>query len=180
MHHHIILPLAVGRGGMGKKWREGDGITPLGRWCIDHVLFRADRVAAPATALPLYPIAPPDIWVDDPAAAHYNQPLTRGGASMVGRAVRHNGVINFSHEQLWRADDVYNLVAVLDYNLRPVVAGRGSAIFIHLARPLAAGGFAPTEGCLALAEHDLRHLLAQVGRDGAIEITSDGVWVENR
>jgi L,D-peptidoglycan transpeptidase YkuD (ErfK/YbiS/YcfS/YnhG family) len=60
------------------------------------------------------------------------------------------------HEELWRRDAVYDVIGVLDWNDSPVLPGRGSAIFLHLARP----DFAPTEGCVALALPDLLALLA--------------------
>jgi L,D-peptidoglycan transpeptidase YkuD (ErfK/YbiS/YcfS/YnhG family) len=106
------------------------------------VLYRADRVASPESALPTEPIAPTDGWCDDPSHADYN------------RMVRlpHEG----SCEELWRQDAVYDLIGVLGWNDAPIERGRGSAIFLHVARP----DYAPTEGCVALALGDLRRLLS--------------------
>jgi len=105
------------------------------------VLFRADRVRAPQTALPVEPIAPNDGWCDDPAEADYNRMIR----------LPHNG----HYEELWRQDGLYDLFAVLGWNDTPVRRGRGSAIFLHVARP----DHGPTEGCIALAEADLRQVL---------------------
>lgn len=132
---------ALGRGGIRRDKQEGDGATPVGLLRLIRLLYRADRLRPPATALPREPIASDDGWCDDPAHADYN------------RAIRLPHPAR--HEALWREDGVYDLLAVLDWNAGPVRAGRGSAIFLHLAR----ADYAPTEGCVALAEADLRRVL---------------------
>ena len=137
------LRCALGAGGIRADKREGDGATPLGLLPIRRVLFRADRGARPATALPAEPIAPDDGWCDDPGHADYNRQVRLPHPAR--------------HERLWREDAVYDVIGVLGWNDAPVRRGRGSAIFLHLARP----GLPPTEGCVALPEADLRRLLAQ-------------------
>lgn len=136
------LRCAIGRGGIRADKREGDGATPVGRFPLRRLLFRADRGGAPETGLPVVPIAPQDGWCDDPGHADYNRPIDLPHAAR--------------HERLWRDDHVYDLVVVIGHNDRPVVAGEGSAVFIHVARD----GYAPTEGCVALALADLRWLLS--------------------
>lgn len=133
---------ALGRGGIRADKREGDGATPPGRLRITRLLYRADRGARPPGALPAEPIAPADGWCDDPAHADYNRQVSLPHPAR--------------HEELWRRDAVYDVIGVLDWNLSPVRPGRGSAIFLHLARP----DFAPTEGCVALQDRALRALLA--------------------
>ena len=137
------LRAALGRGGLRAEKQEGDGATPLGRLPLRRLLYRADRVAIPATALPREPITADDGWCDDPAHADYN------------RAIRLPHPAR--HEALWRQDPVYDLVVVLGWNDAPVIRNRGSAIFLHLARP----DYAPTDGCVALALPDLTWLLMQ-------------------
>ena len=132
----------IGAGGIRADKQEGDGATPLGLLPIRRVLFRADRGARPATALPAEPIAPDDGWCDDPGHADYNRQVRLPHPAR--------------HERLWREDAVYDVIGILGWNDAPVVRGRGSAIFLHVAR----SGFAPTEGCVALPEPDLRRLLA--------------------
>lgn len=136
------LRCALGRGGIRPDKQEGDGATPVGLLPLRRLLWRADRGPRPATALPAEPIAPGDGWCDDPAHADYN------------RAVRLPHPAR--HERLWRDDAVYDVVAVLGWNDAPVARGRGSAIFLHVARP----DLGPTEGCVALPEAALRRLLA--------------------
>lgn len=140
----MTLRCALGRGGIrpADAKREGDGATPAARMPLRRVLFRADRVAAPRCAVPVEPIAPQDGWCDDPAHPHYNRPVTRP--------------FDAAHEALWLDDPVYDVIGVLGWNDSPVERGRGSAIFLHLARP----DYAPTAGCVALNLADLRSVLA--------------------
>ena len=135
---------AIGRGGRRHDKREGDGATPIGSWTMRRLLYRADRLAMPETALPVSVIAAADGWCDGPLDARYNQPVI-----LPYRA---------SAEALWRADEVYDLIVPLGYNDAPVVAGAGSAIFLHVARV----DFSPTEGCVALALADLLTMLREV------------------
>jgi len=138
----LVCQAALGRGGLVAQKQEGDGGTPIGLLHLRRVLYRADRVARPRCAVPVEPIAPQDGWCDDPADRAYN--------TMVRLPY------DARHEELWRADGLYDLVGVLGWNDAPVVRGRGSAIFLHVAQP----DFAPTEGCIALAPADLVAVLA--------------------
>jgi len=133
---------ALGTGGIRAGKQEGDGATPAGLLPLRRVFYRADRVAPPACRVPVEPLSPADGWCDDPADAAYNRRVTLPHAAR--------------HEALWRDDPLYDLIGVLGWNDAPVQRGRGSAIFLHLARP----DLAPTEGCVALPERDLRAALA--------------------
>jgi L,D-peptidoglycan transpeptidase YkuD (ErfK/YbiS/YcfS/YnhG family) len=143
---------ALGRAGIRALKREGDGATPRGRFAVREVLYRADRGPRPRTRLPVRAIRDHDGWCDDPADANYNR--------LVRLPSRR------SAEGLKRADTLYDLVLVLGYNDRPRVRGRGSAIFVHLARP----GFTPTDGCIALSRRDLASLLAALTPRSAIVV----------
>jgi L,D-peptidoglycan transpeptidase YkuD (ErfK/YbiS/YcfS/YnhG family) len=149
----LDVACAIGRAGVSRSKREGDGASPAGRLAILGGWYRRDRFKVrPASRLPLAPIRPDDGWSDDDRDPAYN------------RRVRlpHR----FGHERMWRDDDVYDLVLVLDWNIRPRARGRGSAIFLHLARP----DFAGTAGCVALARRDLVRLLGRIGPDTTIRI----------
>lgn len=146
---------AVGRGGLVADKREGDGATPIGRLPLRRVLYRADRLPRPDTDLPSAPLAPEDAWCDDPADPRYN------------RAVRLP--YPASYERLWRADGLYDVVVVLGHNDDPPVAGRGSAIFLHVARP----DYGPTEGCVALARPDLLEFLRAADAATRVCVTGD-------
>jgi len=137
-----VFRAALGRAGIRADKHEGDGATPAGLLPLRRVLYRADRVGIPRAAVPREPIAESDGWCDDQGHPDYN------------RMVRlpHPGRC----EEVWRRDGVYDLVGVLGWNDAPVERGRGSAIFLHVARD----GYAPTEGCVALALRDLLAVLA--------------------
>jgi L,D-peptidoglycan transpeptidase YkuD (ErfK/YbiS/YcfS/YnhG family) len=139
------FPCALGRAGVVAGKREGDGGTPRGLLPLIAVYYRPDRVRRPLTALPAVPIAPDDGWCDDPADPAYNRPVRLPFPA--------------SHERMWREDGLYDLVVVLGYNLARPVPGRGSAIFLHLAAP----GFAPTAGCVAVTLPAMRRILARSG-----------------
>lgn len=136
------LRCALGANGVSATKQEGDSATPTGLLPIRRVFWRADRGPRPATTIPTEPIAPDDGWCDDPTHRAYN---TRIRLPFDAR-----------HEALWREDAVYDVIGVLGWNDAPVVRGRGSAIFLHVAR----ADLAPTEGCVALPEAALRRLLA--------------------
>lgn len=138
-----LWPCAVGRGGVHGAKREGDGATPAGRWPIRRVLYRPDRLQAPTTVFSCDPLRPVDGWCDAPGDPRYNTQVTLPYAA--------------SHEELWRDDGIYDLIAVLGCNDAPPLAGAGSAIFLHVARP----DYGPTEGCVALARDHLLAFLAE-------------------
>lgn len=134
---------AVGRGGIRVDKREGDGATPAGVWPLREALYRPDRLSMPVTKLPVRALAPYDGWCDAPSDARYNRLVRLPYPA--------------SAEQLWRGDHLYDLIVVVGYNDAPVEPGKGSAIFLHLAR----SDYAPTAGCVAFAR---RHLLAILAR----------------
>jgi len=138
----FVLRAALGRGGVRAHKQEGDGATPAGLLPLRRVLYRADRTPVPACHVPVEPIAPDDGWCDDPGHQDYNRRIS----------LPHQA----RHEALWRADGLYDVIGVLGWNDAPVKRGLGSAIFLHVASP----GYAPTEGCVALALPDLRQVLA--------------------
>jgi len=143
---------ALGRGGVARDKREGDGATPLGEFPLREVLYRPDREAPPPTKLPCRALTPQDGWCDEPGAPAYNRMVLLPHA--------------YRHERLWREDHVYDLIVVVGHNDAPVISGHGSAIFIHLMRE----DYAPTEGCVAFAREDLLEILATLAPGAEIEI----------
>jgi L,D-peptidoglycan transpeptidase YkuD (ErfK/YbiS/YcfS/YnhG family) len=146
------LPVAIGRSGIRADKREGDGGTPRGRFRLVRLWWRADRSPRPRVLLPARAIRGNDAWCEDPRARGYNQSI-RLGTGAAG-------------DRLWRDDHLYDVLIQLDHNTRPRVAGRGSAIFVHVARP----GLAPTAGCIALPATELRRLLGRLARHAEIHI----------
>jgi L,D-peptidoglycan transpeptidase YkuD (ErfK/YbiS/YcfS/YnhG family) len=138
----LVLPCALGRGGVVRNKREGDGASPAGRWPLLYFYLRAP---APLR-LPWRRTRPNDLWCDDPRSFLYNKPL---------RAPSRLG-----HEEMWRKDALYDAVGVMAYNLRPRARGRGSAIFFHIATD----DLSPTAGCVALRARDMARLLPRLGR----------------
>jgi L,D-peptidoglycan transpeptidase YkuD (ErfK/YbiS/YcfS/YnhG family) len=142
----------IGKSGFSADKKEGDGATPLGVFALRECWYRADRLSAPASGLPLHVVEKDDGWCDDPQSPHYN--------------IHVKLPFRGSHEMLWREDHAYDLIVPLGYNDEPVIPGRGSAIFLHLAQP----DWRPTEGCVALAKSDLLELLPQLHTETRIEI----------
>ncbi|MFD0858992.1 L,D-transpeptidase family protein [Roseovarius aquimarinus] len=135
-------PCSIGRGGISERKREGDGATPAGEHRVVRTLYRPDRIPAPAPWAE--PILPGDLWSDASDDAAYN--------SHVRAPYPH------SHEALRRADPLYDLIMVMDWNWPDAIPEKGSCIFIHQwRRP----GF-PTEGCLALRRADLFRLAGEI------------------
>lgn len=136
---------ALGRSGISIAKREGDGASPRGIYVVREGYYRGDKLRRPPTLLPLRRTRPEDGWCDAVGDRNYN------------RGIRHP--YPASAERMWRSDGLYDLVVVMGYNDRPRIQGRGSAIFMHVAKP----GYSPTEGCIALKRSDLEKLLRVIG-----------------
>jgi L,D-peptidoglycan transpeptidase YkuD (ErfK/YbiS/YcfS/YnhG family) len=147
-----IIPVALGRGGIRANKREGDGGTPKGTFRPRQLWWRADRHPRPSTFLPIRAIGPDDAWCEDPADRHYNQPVRlkskQGG------------------DRLKRDDHLYDFIVEIDHNTRPRIVGRGSAIFLHLARP----NLSPTSGCVSMTKGAMLRLLKRLGPETKIVI----------
>jgi L,D-peptidoglycan transpeptidase YkuD (ErfK/YbiS/YcfS/YnhG family) len=146
------IPVALGRSGVAAGKREGDGATPRGRFRLIRLWWRADRAPRPRTLLPVRRIDRTLAWCENPADRRYNRPFRRSA--------------NEPGDRLWRHDRLYDLVIELSHNTHPRVAGRGSAVFVHVARP----DRGATAGCVALDARDLRRLLGRLGPRTRIEI----------
>lgn len=137
------FPVAIGRGGITQNKREGDGATPAGTWRLMGGGYRADRVMPPPAPIDLRAIGPHDLWCDAPEDTLYNH------------AVR--APYSASHERLRRADPLYDIFIVTDWNWPEASPGKGSAIFVHCWR----GPRKPTAGCLAFRPDHLHWILAR-------------------
>lgn len=142
-----VIACALGRSGIATVKREGDGASPRGTFRLRAGFYRPDHFGArPLSRLRLAPSRKRDGWCDDPSDRRYNRPIRLPAPGV-------------SAEAMWREDGLYDLVVDLDYNRGPIRPGRGSAIFLHVARP----GYLPTEGCVALERADLVRLLRRLG-----------------
>jgi L,D-peptidoglycan transpeptidase YkuD (ErfK/YbiS/YcfS/YnhG family) len=146
------LPVALGRGGIKANKREGDGGTPKGTFRPRQVWWRADRHPRPRTLLAVRAIGPEDAWCEDPASRHYNHAVrldrARGG------------------DRLKRDDHLYDFIVEIDHNTAPRIKGRGSAVFLHLARD----NFGPTAGCVSMTKSAMLRLLQRLGPETRIVI----------
>lgn len=166
-------PCSVGKSGITANKQEGDNATPAGNFLIRQIFYRADKLAPADIAVlramksrgfPVWALTQDDGWVDDPGSAYYNK--------FIKVSTLKQGI---SHENLWRADDRYDVIAVIGYNDGPVAKGKGSAVFMHVATKAPSGGYMPTAGCIALAKDDLLAILATITPKTRIAIKEDGL-----
>ncbi|MEK9280591.1 MULTISPECIES: L,D-transpeptidase family protein [unclassified Bradyrhizobium] len=141
----LTIPVALGRGGILANKREGDGGTPRGSFRPRQLWWRGDRHSRPQTFLSARSIGDEDAWCEDPKDRHYNQPV---------RLRREQG-----GDRLKRADHLYDFIVEIDHNTKPRIAGRGSAVFLHLARD----NFGPTAGCVSMTKPAMLQLLRRLG-----------------
>jgi L,D-peptidoglycan transpeptidase YkuD (ErfK/YbiS/YcfS/YnhG family) len=132
---------SLGEKGVTGDKREGDLKTPLGSFELMECWYRADRLDAPKTGLPLRIIQKDDGWCDDVKSPFYNQPVKLP--------------FEPSHEELWREDEKYDIIVTLGYNVKPLIPGKGSAIFFHVAP----ADYPSTQGCVGLVRADLLEVL---------------------
>ncbi len=151
---NLRFPCTLGWSGRSPNKREGDGTTPIGAFVLREAYYRADLLTRPRSRLPLKPLRLADGWCDDPPDRNYN------------RHVRHPHPA--SAERLWRDDHLYDVIVVMGHNACPRVRGRGSAVFMHVARP----GMTPTAGCVALRLPHLLRLLEYLSRRSVLWITT--------
>ena len=135
---------AIGKKGVGKKKKEGDFITPLGNFRIKKVFFRKDRVKNLKTKIKKLEINKKMGWCDDPRSNNYNKLIKYP--------------FKYSSEKLYRRDNIYDIIVVLNYNINPIIKNRGSAIFIHIAKK----NYKKTEGCVAIKKRDMKKLLKMI------------------
>jgi|TARA_Y100000996_G_scaffold360352_1_gene302745 Uncharacterized protein conserved in bacteria len=146
------LKCSIGKRGITNKKREGDKKTPKGVFKFKKVLYRKDRISGLETKLKLIPIKQNMGWCDDINSKFYNK-LIRFPSKK-------------SAERLFRKDNIYNIIIVIDFNMSPIIKGKGSAIFIHLATK----NYKPTQGCIALNIKGIRLLLKKISKKDKIKI----------
>jgi L,D-peptidoglycan transpeptidase YkuD (ErfK/YbiS/YcfS/YnhG family) len=143
---------ALGKGGVGKKRAEGDNITPKGNYKIIDIYYRKDRIKKITSKIKLLKINKNMGWCDDPASKKYNQLILLP--------------TKWGHEKLYRKDNIYDLVIVLNYNMNPVIKNKGSAIFIHITKK----NYTATRGCIALKKKNLLKLIKIIDKNEKIKI----------
>ena len=143
---------ALGKRGIGTKKKEGDKITPKGRYNIKFLLYRKDRIKKIKTKLKKIIIKKNLGWCDDPSSKNYNKLIYLPTEN--------------SHEKLYKSDNSYDIVLVLNYNMSPVKNGKGSAIFIHVAKR----NYKKTLGCIAINKIALLKIISEIKKNTIVEI----------
>ncbi len=143
---------ALGKKGIGIKKKEGDLITPKGLFKIKKVFYRRDRLKYLDTKLSKNVITNKMGWCDDSKSKKYNQLIKYP--------------FSFRSEKLYRKDNIYDIILILDFNMKPILKKRGSAIFLHVAKK----DFSPTKGCIAISKINLKRLVGKINKRTKIKI----------
>ena len=146
------IKCAIGKRGIGNKKREGDKITPKGKFKIKTILYRKDRVSHFRSKITKLSIKKNMGWCDDPKSKKYNKLIRlpfKGSA-----------------EKLYRGDNTYDIILVLNYNLNPIRKGKGSAIFIHVAKK----NYKNTLGCIAVSKKNLKKIIKKINKSTIVNI----------
>ena len=143
---------AVGKRGIGLKKKEGDLITPIGEFRIKYILYRKDRVKKIQSKLKIVIIKKNMGWCDDPASKNYNRMI--------------NLPFSTSYEKLFRKENIYDIILVLDYNMNPIKKNKGSAIFIHIAKK----NYKKTKGCIAIKKIELLKIIKEIKINTKVKI----------
>jgi L,D-peptidoglycan transpeptidase YkuD (ErfK/YbiS/YcfS/YnhG family) len=152
-YKNLKFRCALSKAGIGKKIKEGDNITPKGTYKIIKIYYRKDRIKELVSQIKLIKIKKNMGWCDDPKSKKYNQLIYLP--------------TKYSHEKLYRRDNIYDLILVLNYNIKPIIKNKGSAIFIHIARK----NYKKTAGCIALEKNNLIKLVLKIQKHTKIKIS---------
>ena len=151
-YNNYKVKCAVGKKGIGHKKSEGDRITPKGQYKIKFILYRKDRIKKISTKLKKVQINKNLGWCDDPKSKQYNKLVKLP--------------FNFSHERLYKKENSYDVILVLDYNMNPILKNKGSAIFIHVAKK----NFEKTEGCVAISKRSIIKIVKDIKKNTQVKI----------
>ena len=144
---------SVGKKGFSRSKKEGDLKTPKGIFDLGNIYYRQDRIEKPISKLKLIRIKKNMGWCDDPKSKQYNKLVKLP--------------FNYRHEKLYKKENVYDIILVLDYNMRPVKKNKGSAVFIHVVK----NNFKKTEGCVAIKINSLKKLIKEINPSTKVNIS---------
>ena len=145
------LRCSIGKRGISIKKKEGDKRTPKGEFKLRYILYRKDRVFDLQTTLKKIKIDKKMGWCDDPKSSYYNKIIKYP--------------FKYRSEKLWRKDNIYDIIIIIDYNLNPVIKNKGSAIFLHIAKR----NYQPTDGCIAVSKKNIKLLLSKINKKTKIK-----------
>ena len=140
-YNNYKVKCAIGKRGIGKKQKEGDQITPKGIFRVKKILYRKDKVRRLPSKIKKIPIEKSMGWCDDPLSKDYNKLIKYP--------------FSYKSENLYKTNNIYDIILVLNFNMQPIKKNKGSAIFIHIAK----NNFEPTEGCVAIKKVELKKLV---------------------
>ena len=143
---------AIGKRGIGNKRKEGDLITPKGKYKIKYILYRKDRIKRIQSKIKKIAITKSMGWCDDPKSKDYNKLIKLP--------------TNYKYEELYRKENIYDIIIVLNYNMNPIIKKKGSAIFIHIAKK----NYKKTEGCIAVKKIHLLKILKKLKKNTKVKI----------
>ncbi len=151
-NENLKFKCAIGYNGLSNNKYEGDGCTPVGHFKITKILYRPDKINDYEFLLDSEVIKKLDGWCDDINSDLYNQKI--------------EFPFELSAEHLYRNDDLYDVVCIIDYNLNPIIQGKGSAIFLHVATE----DYSPTQGCVAVKKDELLQIAMKLDKSSTITI----------
>ena len=152
-YKNLKFRCALGKAGIEKKIKEGDNITPKGTYKILSIYYRYDRIKKIKCPIKKIKITKKIGWCDDLKSKYYNKQIKLPS--------------KLNHETLYRKDNIYDIVCVINYNINPIIEGKGSAIFLHITKKK----YQRTKGCIALKKNHLIKLLALIKKNTKIKIT---------
>ena len=151
-YKNLKFRCSLGKAGVGKKEKEGDKITPKGTYKIVKIYYRNDRIKKILSNFRLIKIKKNMAWCDDPKSKEYNQLVKLPS--------------KYRYEELNRKDNIYDLVLVLNYNMKPIIKNKGSAIFIHIANK----NYKKTAGCIGLKKSNLINIIKKIKKNTKVII----------
>ena len=151
-YNNYKVKCSIGKRGINIKRKEGDLITPKGSFKVKRVFYRKDRIKKLSTKIKKTVIKKNMGWCDDPRSRNYNQ------------LIRYP--FSFKSEKLFRSDNIYDIILVLNFNMNPIKKNKGSAIFIHVAKKK----YLSTKGCVAISKIELKKLIKLLSYNSKIII----------
>ena len=152
---NLKFKCSLGKSGIGEKRIEGDNITPKGTFKVTRIYYRGDKIKKIKSKNKLFKIKKNFGWCDQPNSKYYNKLIQLP--------------TKLSNEKLYRRDNIYDVILVLNYNMKPTIRYKGSAIFIHVARKK----FPPTKGCIAICRKNLLYLTEHISKNIKIKISAN-------
>ena len=143
---------AIGKKGIGRKQKEGDQITPRGTFRVKDILYRKDKISYLRSIIKKTTIKKNMGWCDDPKSKDYNKLI--------------KFPFNYKSEKLYRSNNIYDIILVLDFNMHPIRKNKGSAIFIHISN----SKYSSTQGCIAIKKKELLKLIKFIDKKTKIFI----------